>query len=97
MDILTLTQKYTKMKRLLPLLLCTLAVAAPTSKTPLEPLLTTLSKTSGLSTFYSIFNGTGGGLGKPGPDFEERFNIPDVSLNFTLFAPTDEVSTLSLL
>lgn len=75
-------------------LLCTLALAAAI---PLEPLLTTIRDTPDLSDFYSLFGSSGGELGKPGPDFEERFNIANVSLPFTALAPTNEVSTRPIL
>ncbi|CZT21872.1 uncharacterized protein RCC_07738 [Ramularia collo-cygni] len=60
------------------------------SYTPLDPILTSIAKNPNTSTFYSLFNGTGGASGKPGPDFEERFNDPSIGLSFTAFAPTNK-------
>lgn len=62
----------------------------------LDPLLTTISKAPELSSFYSLISSTGDDGKKPGPDLEERFNLPEDSLNFTIFAPTNRVSRLAL-
>ncbi|KAM3425461.1 Uncharacterized protein BST61_g7407 [Cercospora zeina] len=56
----------------------------------LSPLLTTIKNTPELSTFYSLFSGTGGTSGIPGPALEERFNDPNNRLQFTAFAPTND-------
>ncbi|KAK8162662.1 FAS1 domain-containing protein [Phyllosticta citrichinensis] len=54
-----------------------------------DPLLTTISNDPDLTTFYSLFNATGGQSGCPGPDLEERFNTPDFG-PYTAFAPTND-------
>ncbi|KAK7520344.1 FAS1 domain-containing protein [Phyllosticta citriasiana] len=54
-----------------------------------DPLLTTISHDPDLTTFYSLFNATGGESGLPGPDLEERFNTPNVG-PYTAFAPTND-------
>lgn len=59
---------------------------------PLKPLLTTISRDPDLSIFYSLFKGTGGVEGKPGPALEERFNDDRDGRDYTAFAPTNEVS-----
>lgn len=72
--------------------LVTLVAAFPQRRDSLDPLLTSIGKVSDLSTFYSLFEGTGGDSGKSGPDFEERFNDPNNNLQFTALAPTNEAS-----
>lgn len=62
----------------------------------LDPLLTTISKAPELSSFYSLISSTGDDGKKPGPDLEERFNLREDSLNFTIFAPTNKVSHIAL-
>lgn len=62
----------------------------------LDPLLTTISKTPELSSFYSLISSTGDDGKKPGADLEERFNLREDSLNFTIFAPTNRVSHLPM-
>lgn len=74
------------------LFLVTLVAAFPQRRDSLDPLLTSIGKVSDLSTFYSLFEGTGGDSGKSGPDFEERFNDPNNNLQFTALAPTNEAS-----
>ncbi|KAK7541001.1 uncharacterized protein J3D65DRAFT_617153 [Phyllosticta citribraziliensis] len=54
-----------------------------------DPLLTTISNDPDLTTFYSLFNATGGQSGLPGPDLEERFNVPNFG-PYTAFAPTND-------
>ncbi|KXS99138.1 hypothetical protein AC578_9817 [Pseudocercospora eumusae] len=55
-----------------------------------NPVLTTLASDSDLTSFYRLFNSTGGDSGKPGPGFEERFNNPSTGVKYTVFAPTNE-------
>lgn len=69
----------------------TCVAALPRARASLDLLLTAISKIPELSTFYSLFEGTGGELGKPGPDFDERFNDPGIGLLFTAFAPKNDV------
>ncbi|KXT13684.1 hypothetical protein AC579_8118 [Pseudocercospora musae] len=55
-----------------------------------NPVLTTLASDPDLTSFYSLFNSTGGESGKPGPGFEERFNNPSTGVKYTIFAPTND-------
>ncbi|EKG11291.1 hypothetical protein MPH_11636 [Macrophomina phaseolina MS6] len=85
---------------LLPLLFMPICSASPypqqEGRQPLEPLLTAIGRDPDLSIFYSLFNGTGGSQGVPGPALEERFNDERDGREYTAFAPTNEAfSTLS--
>lgn len=51
--------------------------------------LTKLENTDDLTSFYALFKSTGGSLGVPGPDFEERFNDNNNKLTWTILAPTN--------
>lgn len=57
-----------------------------------QPLLSTAQQAPDLSAFYSLFASTGGSSEVPSPDLETRFDDPTSSMQFTLLAPTNDVS-----